>query len=698
MAWLASGGAVAVAAAVVFVPGLLVAVALRLRGLTALALAGPIGFGAIGVSGVLFGLVHVRFGWYAPLIIAAGAAAVTVVLRAVLGRRGRRHLPAWDSWRPAQVLPVVGGALVATAAIGLIAFGAVPSADRVSQTYDAVFHLNAAQSILQTGDASSLHLYRLTHPLKSTAFYPAVWHSIVAMTAAATGVSIPVATNAAWIATAGPVFSLGSAFLAATLFGHVAVRRDAAPPVQRTLVAATAAVLASGFTAFPYLLLDFGTLYPNGLAYTTLPVGLALVVAVVPWPVSAAWRPEQFPPRWRVVLLTAVWLLAAAFTHPRSIVALVALALPPLVAWFGARMRAVAATGPGGRRRARLGWAGFAGGAALVLAGGLAVVYRYYDVAHRPIADRLNGGPAMAREGFGQAFGQGLLSTSLVSPTQDALPVPVLLAAVVLAGLLALAARPGLRWPVVGYLVVVLLYAAAAGSDSDLAKLATGLWDKDKFRIIAMLPTLAVPIAAWIAVAGAIELATALRGADTAGPRRRSAVPVAAAGTAAALVAVAAWSGGATGTMTHAVGSVFALDRSVKHGRLLDEDQVALLSRVGRTVPAGQVIVDDPWNGSTLAWAIGGRETLFPHFGGYWGTRRKLIARHLDEAATDPAVCRAVRALDLHWLVSDRQRLAGFHHEQSAFDGIRRAADGPGVQLVDSQGSAALYRITACWR
>jgi hypothetical protein len=141
---------------------------------------------------------------------------------------------------------------------------------------------------------------------------------------------------------------------------------------------------------------------------------------------------------------------------------------------------------------------------------------------------------------------------------------------------------------------------------------------------------------------------------------------------------------------------VFRLE-DAKDGRLLDFDEVALLSRVGRTVPADQVIVDNPWNGSSLAWAIGGRRTLFPHFGGYWGTERKLIARHLDAYRSQPAVCRAVKRLDLHWIVADPQRFAGFKKEARAFRGVDRAVRGPGVTKVDSVGSTALYRLDACW-
>src|SRR4051794_13414216 len=349
MSWFAAAGAGVVAAAVVLLPGLAVTMSLRLRGLAALALAGPIGFALIGLSGVVFGIARVRFGWWAPVVVTVLVVAVLLGCRTLVERR-RGRLPGWDSWR--SFAPIGLAALVAAVAVGLLAFGAVPAADRISQTYDAVFHLNAAQYVAQSGDASSLHLYRLVHPTKGLAFYPAVWHSIVALTAGLTGLSIPAATNAAWIGTAGTIFPLGVAFAAATLFGGAGPRRSGPVSHQRTLVAATAALLGSAFATFPFLLLDFGTLYPNGLAYTMLPTGLALIALLLPWPERAMWRPEPAP-RGRVLLLAAGWATAALFTHPRSMVAIGALAAPLVVAWFIARMRALAITGERGRRRAR---------------------------------------------------------------------------------------------------------------------------------------------------------------------------------------------------------------------------------------------------------------------------------------------------------------------------------------------------------
>lgn len=710
MSWIAAAGAIGVAAALVLVPGLAVAAAMRVRGLTALAVAGPLGYAVLGVSGMLFAAVHVRFGWWSPVATGALATVLVLVLRLLLERRagrraGRREgaapaarpqrIAVLDTWAAAAVLPVAAAALVSSIAIGVLAFGAVPHPERISQTYDAVFHLNAAQSILQDGNGSALQLYTLVHPTRTFSFYPAVWHDLVAATAQAAHVPVTVATNAAWIATAGPVWSLGCAFLAATLFGRVGLRGVAA---HRTAVAAAAALLASAFTAFPYLLLDFGTLYPNGLAYTTLPVGLALVALALPWAATAPWRPDGPAPRGRVLVLLAAWAVAAGVAHPRSIVGLLVLALPLAVAWFVGRMRMTAAAGPRGRRRARRTVLAVVVGVLVVAAAATVFVYRYYDVASRPIADHLNGGPARAREQLWQALLQGLLSTSLISPSLDPLPIPLLLAAVVLVGLVALLLRRGLRWPAVAYLIVVVLYASAAGSDSDVAKVLTGLWDKDKFRIVALLPTLGVPVAAWTVIGGAAELAQVLRRRRlrVREPARRTLIAVAAALT--VLVAVSAWAGGTMSGTRQAIGHVFSLPSTNKHKLLLDADETELLSSVGRYVPAGQVIIDDPWNGTALAWALGGRQTLFPHLGGYWGKSRVTIAKHLNAYRTNPKVCRAVRKLDLHWVVADKQKLYGGHSKEAkAFKGIDKAVKGEGVVEVASVGSTALYRLTACW-
>ena len=106
MTWNAAALPIVVAFGTVFVPGLAIAAAARLRGLTALALAGPLGFAAIGVAGVASAALHVRFGWWSVAVTAAVVVIVIVGARVLLTGVGRQ-LPAWDTWQPVVVLPGV---------------------------------------------------------------------------------------------------------------------------------------------------------------------------------------------------------------------------------------------------------------------------------------------------------------------------------------------------------------------------------------------------------------------------------------------------------------------------------------------------------------------------------------------------------------------------------------------------------------
>ena len=177
----------------------------------------------------------------------------------------------------------------------------------------------------------------------------------------------------------------------------------------------------------------------------------------------------------------------------------------------------------------------------------------------------------------------------------------------------------------------------------------------------------------------------------------RTGLPVAVGAALVVLVAASAWAGPALTQMRGAVGHVFSLPSSAKHGMLVTGDETRLLASVGRYVPAGQVIIDNPWNGSALAWSLGGREVLFPHLGGYWGKKRLTIAKHLNAYETNPKVCKAVHKLDLHWVVAAKGHLHGGKKVSKTWRGIDKAVEGHGVVRVAKVGSASLYRLTACW-
>ncbi|MDQ4137235.1 MAG: hypothetical protein M3116_00100, partial [Actinomycetota bacterium] len=247
--------AVVAAVLVVLLPGASVGYAIGLRRLALIGLSGPIGVALCAVLAVLGAPLGVPFGWWHSFVVAGIALGIRLALRS---RRLDPPLGPRD-------LAVLAAIAVSGVAAAIVAFRGL-ALDAVNSTYDGVFHLNAVAYILGTGNGSSIELYRMAHPGNDPIeFYPAAWHDLVAATVQLTGASVPLATNATWIAVTAAVWIPGVVYLAVTAFGRGG----------QLLTALLAAPLATAFAAAPYLLLDWGTLFPTGLAYALLPAGLA---------------------------------------------------------------------------------------------------------------------------------------------------------------------------------------------------------------------------------------------------------------------------------------------------------------------------------------------------------------------------------------------------------------------------------------
>jgi hypothetical protein len=66
----------------------------------------------------------------------------------------------------------------------------------------------------------------------------------------------------------------------------------------------------------------------------------------------------------------------------------------------------------------------------------------------------------------------------------------------------------------------------------------------------------------------------------------------------------------------------------------------------------------------------------------------------MGNVTTDASVCQAVRAANAYYILDfGTVEVHGGNHTPA---GLRNLAANPGVQLVDSQGEAKLYKVTAC--
>lgn len=664
--WLAAAPVIAVALAIVIVPGLVIAAASRMRPDTGLALAVPLSLAIIATSAILTALVGVPFSWWQPalltVVVAAGCAAWT------------QRVPRPVRWGSSVARWALLGIAVSTTLIALESFAAVPEASLFSQSYDGVFHLNAAWSILQRGDGSTLNLYAVNHFDGGFEFYPAAWHDLVALISLVTGANVLVATNAAWIAAIGVAFSSGCALLALRL----------PLTADRRVVVVVASLVAACFPAFPILLLDWGTLYPMALGYALLPAGIALALDLIDRPRGNVARRGS---------LMAAWLVSVSLAHPRSLFTFgVIVGIVVLIRLAGIVRRGV--RNPTTRRRTLVWTAGVIAAVVLAVSAATWYVFRHYDVASRPISDHLNGGPATAREPLWQAFVHGLfLATPL--PTSGGVPAfpAILVALVTIAGAIIACRHPRLRWLTLAWLALVVLYALASGSNSDFAKLATGLWYKDRYRLLAAIPIVAVPLAT-------IALLEAYRVMRRATGRMRGQVPHTLAPRilapfCLAVFLVAACTGPWMTGVSSDIGRLFSLGQH-KDGRLVDRDEVRLLEALPRFVPPGERVIGNPWNGSIMSGIYGDREPVFAHFTGDWGDARTRIATSLDTVGTDPAVCRAVENLRAHYVIANPHLMWNGDPTAGFFSGIDRAVASGKLIEVTRSGDTVLYRLPTC--
>lgn len=635
MSWASAAPAVVTAVLVLVVPGGVVAWAAGLRGIPVWGAAAPLSVTVVALAAVGADLAGVRWG-AAPLVVA------TVVAAGVawgVGRLLGKPVAADPRWLRGSALSatVLGAGLCAAAVVA-----GVGSPDRVPQTYDAVFHLNAVQRALETGSVSSLRLGTLSSPERQSAFYPGAWHAVTALVAE-TGVSAVVAASAVSVALA-----------LVWPFGCLALVRQALGPRLPALVAG--GLLAGAFGAAPFLLLSYGTVWPNALGTVLLPPVLAAMVSAV----GLSPRPVADRRRSAAVVLGSAPALGLA--HPNVVVAAAVYAVPltaAALAWGPWRGRTL--------RQRGIRW-----GAWLLGCVGLLWV-----VTRSSLFAVTRGTDWRAAESLAQAVGEGLV----VAPR--GLPVAAVAAGLSLVGVAAAALRPRLRWLLGCHIAVGALFVLAAGSDSALAQALTGPWYNDAFRLGALLPVTAVPLAAL----GVAELSDR---ADARLPvRGTQRAPLVAAVTVLATTGLAGLQGATVSA------NAVVVERWYGHAALAGPAEQRLFTELRDVVPAGAVIAGNPWNGSALAEAVGGREVLFPHLSGSWGSARTTVASSLVDVRTDPAACAAARALKVDYVLAGASAFWRDDRRQRIYAGLD-VSPAAGFEPVAHGGRLTLYKVPWC--
>lgn len=651
--WIALTPSVVIAAVLLVVPGASLVAALGVRGFGIIAAGVPVSVtvvsGAAIVApwvGLRWSLLPVALVWLAGLMLAW--ALGRWLRRREIGARGRgRPAPRW----PSLLALGLGGAVMTflVAAIPL-------SPENFSIRFDNAFHLGAVRYALETGNASAFHVSGFASLDGVSSLYPAAWHGFVSLVVQLTGISLPAASNAVMIAVAAVGWVSGCIFLGLVVTRH------------RVLGAFAGALLASCFHAFPFLLLNWGTLYPNFLGISLLPVVLALTAILLG---VRGVRSETS--RGIAVLVVVAAFPGMALAHPTTVMVwgllFVSLAIVAVIEW------ALRSTQRG---RALV--------TAAVVAAVLIAVTASVWTAVRPPREESPWAPYTDLPGA--VF-------ELFTNSQVHSPVPWALAFVILVGLVVLIVARRFAFVVVWAVIGGLFVTAAGAPDGDLRWFVSGVFFQDSLRVVALTAVGAmVP-----AVTGAVALsrwwvALVVRTARWRGwghPRGRASV---------------AW----TSLVVLAGLSVFSVyEQAVKPGiswargaytitensDLLDRDERIMIQRLPELVPDDAVLIGEPRSGTPFAYALEGVRVAPPYMYLVPNDSETILREKLNRAEANPRVhelvCAAVADLGGELYVLDFHD--GRHPMQ--FRGLDRLAP-PVVEPVASQGSAQLWRITAC--
>ena len=521
-----------------------------------------------------------------------------------------------------------------------------------SQTYDAVYHLNAVRWILDTGNASSLSFDMV---ISRGAVYPLGWHTLVALTMRLSGItSIPLASNAVMCAVAGLTWTSGVITLTSAL------------TVGRRAGRIATAVLASAAPAFPLLGLFWGILYPVFLATAMLP-GVFLTAA------TAGARGMTLPRRAVLWLMAGAGCVGLALAHP-SIIVIALIAGVSAAATRSVSLAVCAVRARHHMRRAAL---------AYVLTALLAGASWSAAPALRASKSVSQWPPyTSAAGGIGEAVTSAPELTAIVWP----------LALLTVIGYLSAWRRQSTRWVALTHTVVCGLYVVDVSQKvSPLRYSLTGFWYSDAYRPGGFMMVTALPLAG----IGACALADAAGRALPRAVRAATTVPWLRAALTILVIAALAWQSTGSAAMSHNVEKFGLTFLVTDDSQSLTADELAVVNRLPDLLGPDDVVLADPWRGGSLAYGLTGVTTLPRHLSSYGSTSPALtvLENSLDEVGDNPEVCPAIEELGVDYVLDFKGRTILDGPEAPGLSDIQPR---DGFRMVLRIGDATLYRITAC--
>jgi len=128
--------------------------------------------------------------------------------------------------------------------------------------------------------------------------------------------------------------------------------------------------------------------------------------------------------------------------------------------------------------------------------------------------------------------------------------------------------------------------------------------------------------------------------------------------------------------------------------RYVSADERALMGRMREVLPPDAKVIGDPGNGTPFIYSVTGIRVVFGHVFSNDSPAMSQVRKYLFDENQLDATCQALRDLNAFYFADfgrGSQYFAGFRY----FPGLA-PTNYSFLKLLDSQGDARLYRITAC--
>lgn len=695
--------------ALLLVPGYLLLRALRFPRPWALCFGSLAGIACVSILGEAYSLAGIPSG---PTTILPPILVVAALLFLV-SRRAENDLPlpSLPLWIPLLYMGV-------GVALGYVLYvSRLVSPDAVFQAYDSTQHINLIRAFADSGHFSSLGTnFYLTeadaaiNPFPGGAFYPAGWHMICALLVQLTGADVPLVICVSQFAFIGVVFPLSVAALLGVLF-----------PDEPGLVG-IGSIACLSFVTFPWTFLFFGPIIANLAAASVVPALMAVFISM--------FAPDI--PRSSRAVFAVVFILfsvGVGLLHPNGIFTTGALLIP----FCAFRIWEFA----GGYESPRSAKPFVYTGVFLVAVA--AVWYGLYRLpAFQPIV--WHDWPPFASR-FQEVVNILTLSYEFnFSSFEHAAQIPLAIA-VVIGGVCAAHSKER-RWLLISYLFACFICYIAATSPTlrEIKHVIAGFWYTDPMRLGSMAITAAIPLAClgykWL-YDQIVSLVRSYNGKHTPTDTRKIAIVLS------ALLALITFMPDFNLPGTHysriynknlndvpteeelaemspaerrwksrrdtSIHTPFgdyrsSFDRRMAYNSALYDEEIAFIDRVKSEVPEGALILNDPMDGSFLAYGFDGLRVYYRNFvsmGYEEQETSRLIREHLKEISENQDVAQAVDSLGASYVLVLSQKGGDESfidlrndYDPSQYSGINTiTSDTPGFELVFSQDDMALYRI-----